>query len=485
MAPLHKINPLRLTYIRDAACRKFERNVKSLNCLSGLRILDIGCGAGLLCEPFTRLGAQVIGVDPSASNIAAARLHADKGHLSIDYRCTTVEQMDVRERFDIVLAMEVVEHVTDVGMFLDRCAAMLKPGGMMVISTLNRNWKSFALAIVGAEYVLRWLPRGTHQWDKFVTPDELAHHLENNKLAITEQAGVVYSPFADRWSLSSDMDVNYMVVAEGSLRALLSRSSRRSCFRGDARSGSGCRMQCAPVDRREPRPARWLQFPLRQPNLPHMISIATLWIPFTITAALGQVARNAMQRQLTGPLGTWGATNIRFLFGFPFSIVFFAIVLAATGDHVPWPTAAFWPWLLLGALSQIVATGMMLLAMNDRSFVVTTAYLKTEAIQTAIFGFVFLGDHLTMLKVIAILIATVGVVITALRPGGEKSFADLKPTMLGLVRRGRICAVGGRLSRRDHHGVRRLVRDGGVLYAGVRAVRADPGADDLSVGARA
>ena len=164
-----------------------------------------------------------------------------------------------------------------------------------------------------------------------------------------------------------------------------------------------------------------------------MFSIATLWIPFTITAALGQVARNAMQRQLTGPLGTWGATNIRFLFGFPFSVVFFVVVLAATGDVVPWPTAAFWPWLLLGALSQIVATALMLLAMNDRSFVVTTAYLKTEAIQTAIFGFVFLGDHLTVLKVVAILIATIGVVITALRPGGAKGFADLKPTVLGLV----------------------------------------------------
>jgi len=214
MAPLHKINPLRLTYIRDAACRKFERNVKSLNCLSSLRILDIGCGAGLLCEPLTRLGAQVIGVDPSASNIAAARLHADRGHLSIDYRCTTVEEMDVRERFDIVLAMEVVEHVSDVGMFLNRCAAMLKPGGLMVVSTLNRNWKSFALAIVGAEYVLRWLPRGTHQWEKFVTPDELARHLHDNRLTIAEQTGVVYSPLADRWSLSSDMDVNYMVVAE-------------------------------------------------------------------------------------------------------------------------------------------------------------------------------------------------------------------------------------------------------------------------------
>ena len=187
MAPLHKINPLRLTYIRDAACRKFERNVKSLGCLAGLRILDIGCGAGLLCEPLTRLGAQVIGVDPSESNIAAAKLHADKGHLSIDYRCTTVEEMDVRERFDIVLAMEVVEHVADVGLFLNRCAAMLKPGGMMVVSTLNRNWKSFALAIVGAEYVLRWLPRGTHQWDKFVTPDELAKHLLDGGAAIVDR----------------------------------------------------------------------------------------------------------------------------------------------------------------------------------------------------------------------------------------------------------------------------------------------------------
>jgi 2-polyprenyl-6-hydroxyphenyl methylase/3-demethylubiquinone-9 3-methyltransferase len=214
MAPLHKINPLRLTYIRDAACRKFERNVKSLSCLSGLRMLDIGCGAGLLCEPFTRLGAQVIGIDPSATNIAAAKLHADKGHLSIDYRCTTVEDMDVRERFDIVLAMEVVEHVVDVGAFLKRCAAMLKPGGLMVVSTLNRNWKSFALAIVGAEYVLRWLPRGTHQWDKFVTPEELERALEAGGLRVIAERGVIYNLLADRWQLSSDMDVNYMVVAE-------------------------------------------------------------------------------------------------------------------------------------------------------------------------------------------------------------------------------------------------------------------------------
>ncbi len=164
-----------------------------------------------------------------------------------------------------------------------------------------------------------------------------------------------------------------------------------------------------------------------------MFATATLWIPFTIVAALGQVARNAMQRSLTKPLGTWGATNIRFLFGFPFSVLFFVVVVLVSGDHVPWPTPVFWPWLLLGALSQIIATGLMLVAMNDRSFVVTTAYLKTEAIQTAIFGFVFLGDHLTWLKVIAILIATVGVVITALRPGAETSFAEVRPTIIGLV----------------------------------------------------
>ena len=149
-----------------------------------------------------------------------------------------------------------------------------------------------------------------------------------------------------------------------------------------------------------------------------MTQFVWLWIPFTLLAAAGQVVRNAMQRGLTAQLGTLGATHIRFLFGFPFSILFFGVVLLVSGDNVPSPTLVFWPWLLLGALSQIVATGLMLLAMNDRSFVVTTAYLKTEAIQTAIFGFVFLGDRLTWLKVIAILIATIGVVVTALRPGG-------------------------------------------------------------------
>lgn len=214
MAPLHKINPLRLGWIRDTACRKFNRNPRSLASLQGLRILDIGCGAGLLSEPLARLGAQVIGIDPSESNIAAAKVHAKRSNLLIDYRATTVEEMGHLERFDIVLAMEVVEHVTDVGLFLQRCAALMKPSGMMVVSTLNRTLKSFALAIVGAEYVLRWLPRGTHQWGKFVTPAELAQHLHRSRLEIAEQTGVVYTPFADRWSLSSDMDVNYMVTVE-------------------------------------------------------------------------------------------------------------------------------------------------------------------------------------------------------------------------------------------------------------------------------
>ncbi len=216
MKPLHAINPLRLAYIRDATCRKFDRDPRKLDCLSGLRILDIGCGAGLLCEPLTRLGAQVVGVDPSATNISVAKLHAEKSHLSIDYRCTTIEEMG-KEQFEIVLAMEVVEHVSDVGAFLDRCAALLKPSGLMLVSTINRTWKSFALAIVGAEYVLRWLPRGTHEWNKFVMPAEVTYHLARNKLSISDQAGVVYNPLADKWALSSDMDVNYMVVAEATL----------------------------------------------------------------------------------------------------------------------------------------------------------------------------------------------------------------------------------------------------------------------------
>ena len=214
MAPLHKFNPLRLTYIRDQAAAHFERDAKKVDCLSGLRMLDIGCGAGILSEPLARLGASMVGADPSAENIEIARAHAAESGLTIDYRATTAEELAAAgEQFDVVLAMEVVEHVTDVELFVSTCAAMVKPGGLMISATLNRTLKSFALAIVGAEYVLRWLPRGAHQWDKFVTPRELETAIENAGLRVIGERGVIYNLFADRWQLSSDMDVNYMLVA--------------------------------------------------------------------------------------------------------------------------------------------------------------------------------------------------------------------------------------------------------------------------------
>src|SRR5437588_2049015 len=215
MAVLHKFNPVRLGYIRDAACKRFDRDAKQLGCLKGLRILDIGCGGGILCEPLARLGATVLGADPSEKNIAAAKLHAEQSELAIDYRVATAEALaDAGERFDIVLAMEVVEHVADVKLFVSRCAEMVKPGGLMVAATINRTLKSFALAIVGAEYVLRWLPRGTHSWDKFVTPDELEIAMELSGLRTTDERGVIYNLLADRWELSTDTDVNYMVLGE-------------------------------------------------------------------------------------------------------------------------------------------------------------------------------------------------------------------------------------------------------------------------------
>jgi 2-polyprenyl-6-hydroxyphenyl methylase/3-demethylubiquinone-9 3-methyltransferase len=215
MAALHKFNPVRLAYIRDCAAKYFDRDAKRLDSLGGLRILDIGCGGGILSEPLARLGAAVVGADPSESNIAVARQHAEQADLSIDYRNTTAEALaEAGESFDVVLAMEVVEHVADIGLFVDLTAAMVKPGGLLFVATLNRTVKSFALAIVGAEYILRWLPRGTHQWDKFVTPNELEIAIEQSGLEITGETGVVYNLLADRWQLSTDMDVNYMVVAE-------------------------------------------------------------------------------------------------------------------------------------------------------------------------------------------------------------------------------------------------------------------------------
>lgn len=215
MAMLHRFNPVRLGFIKEAACRHFGRNDKQLDALAGLRLLDIGCGGGILSEPLARLRAEVVGADPSQANIEAAKLHAAEAGVAVDYRVTTAEALaDEGERFDIVLAMEVVEHVTDVGLFISRAAAMVRPGGLFFVATLNRTAKSFALAIVGAEYILRWLPRGTHQWDKFVTPNELEIAVEQSGLRVSDETGVIYNLLADRWQLSRDMDVNYMVVAE-------------------------------------------------------------------------------------------------------------------------------------------------------------------------------------------------------------------------------------------------------------------------------
>jgi 2-polyprenyl-6-hydroxyphenyl methylase / 3-demethylubiquinone-9 3-methyltransferase len=215
MGVLHKFNPVRLGFIKAAACRRFERDGKRLDALEGLRLLDIGCGGGVLSEPLARLGAAVVGADPAEANIAAARLHAAEAGVTVDYRATTAEALaDAGERFDVVLAMEVVEHVADLSLFIKRCAEMVKPGGLMIAATLNRTLKSFALAIVGAEYVLRWLPRGTHRWDKFVTPNELEAALARHGLGVTDETGVIYNLIADRWQISTDMDVNYMVVAE-------------------------------------------------------------------------------------------------------------------------------------------------------------------------------------------------------------------------------------------------------------------------------
>jgi 2-polyprenyl-6-hydroxyphenyl methylase/3-demethylubiquinone-9 3-methyltransferase len=215
MGMLHKLNPVRLEFIKEAACRQFERDVKRLDSLEGLRILDIGCGGGILSEPLARLGAEVVGADPAVPNIEAAKVHAAGTGLKLDYRATTAEALaEAGERFDLVLAMEVVEHVADVALFVQRCAEMVKPRGLLIAATINRTLKSFALAIVGAEYVLRWLPRGTHRWDKFVTPDELEAALVRRRLRVIAQTGVVYDLFADRWQLAPDLDVNYMLAAE-------------------------------------------------------------------------------------------------------------------------------------------------------------------------------------------------------------------------------------------------------------------------------
>ncbi|MHA1536050.1 MAG: bifunctional 2-polyprenyl-6-hydroxyphenol methylase/3-demethylubiquinol 3-O-methyltransferase UbiG [Alphaproteobacteria bacterium] len=212
--PLHRLNPTRLAYIRDKLCGHFGRDGKSPHPLEGLRLLDIGCGGGLLSEPMRRLGADVTGLDAGGKNIEIAKLHAAQCGLDIDYRCGTIEALaETRARFDIVLNMEVVEHVADLALFIEACAHVLKPGGAMLTATLNRTPKSFAFAVVGAEYVLRWLPRGTHDWRQFVRPSELARELRANGLAIADLSGVSYNPLTGAFALSRDLDVNYMAFA--------------------------------------------------------------------------------------------------------------------------------------------------------------------------------------------------------------------------------------------------------------------------------
>lgn len=215
MRQLHKLNPVRLGFIRDEACRHFgERDARRPLPLAGLTALDIGCGGGILSEPLARLGAKVTGVDPGASNIGAAQAHAQAAGLAIAYRAATAEALASEgEGFDIVLAMEVIEHVADPARFVKTAATLVKPEGLLFASTLNRTLKSFALAIVGAEYVLGWLPRGTHDWRQFVTPREFARQLRAAGLQIDRQTGVAYNPFQDAWEKSPDMDVNYMLSA--------------------------------------------------------------------------------------------------------------------------------------------------------------------------------------------------------------------------------------------------------------------------------
>lgn len=213
--PLHKFNPVRLAYIRSQILDHFALDGTKRTPFEGLKVLDIGCGGGLLCEPMARLGATVSGADAAERNIRVAEIHAEQSGLQIDYRATTSETMAAAgEQYDVVLNMEVVEHVADVPLYLKSCADLVKPGGLMFVATINRTAKAFALAIVGAEYVLRWLPKGTHSYTKFVTPEEITAQLTRNNMQIKDKTGVTFSPLTDQWRKSRDMAVNYMLLAE-------------------------------------------------------------------------------------------------------------------------------------------------------------------------------------------------------------------------------------------------------------------------------
>jgi 2-polyprenyl-6-hydroxyphenyl methylase/3-demethylubiquinone-9 3-methyltransferase len=213
--PLHQMNPCRLDYITRQVAAEFDRDLTAPAPFAGLRVLDIGCGGGLLSEPMARLGADVVGADAAPRNIPVARLHAEQSGLAIDYRNTTAEAMAAAgERFDVVLNMEVVEHVADPLAYLTACHDLLRPGGLMICSTLNRNAKSFMMAIVGAEWVMRWLPKGTHDWQKFITPDELYDLIRRAGLLPVDRKGMVFNPVGWSWSLSDrDLSVNYVTAS--------------------------------------------------------------------------------------------------------------------------------------------------------------------------------------------------------------------------------------------------------------------------------
>jgi 2-polyprenyl-6-hydroxyphenyl methylase/3-demethylubiquinone-9 3-methyltransferase len=209
------LNPCRLDYITSQIAAEFDRDLNSDAPFAGLRILDIGCGGGLLAEPMARLGADVVGADAAERNIPVAQVHAEQSGLTIDYRHTTAEALaDAGEQFDVVLNMEVVEHVADPLAYLTACQTLLKPSGLHICSTINRNAKSFAMAIVGAEYVMRWLPKGTHEWNKFITPDELYSLMEQAGLSPVDRKGFVFNPITWQWSLSpKDLSVNYVTAS--------------------------------------------------------------------------------------------------------------------------------------------------------------------------------------------------------------------------------------------------------------------------------
>ena len=213
--PLHMLNPCRLDYITSQIAAEFDRDLTKPSAFEGLRILDIGCGGGLLAEPMARLGAEVVGADAAERNIPVAKVHAEQSGLNIDYRHTTAEDMAAAgEQFDVVLNMEVVEHVADPLAYLTACRELLKPGGLHVCSTINRNPKSYVMAIVGAEHIMRWLPKGAHEWNKFITPDELFDLLRNAGLDPVDRQGFVFNPLTWSWKLSDrDLSVNYVTAS--------------------------------------------------------------------------------------------------------------------------------------------------------------------------------------------------------------------------------------------------------------------------------